>query len=72
MIQAYSGPTAAIHETHESCIEQMANLVAAYRRAIGNRSDFAMLETDQCVSAGVDLQVLKQLAQFDKLLVALK
>jgi len=72
MTQAYSGLPAAIHEPHESCIEQMANLVAAYRRAIGSRSDVVTFETDQCVSAGVDLQVLRQLAQFDKLLSALK
>lgn len=72
MTQAYTGMTAAIHEPHEGGIEQMANLVAAYRSAIGNHSNVATLETDQCVSAGVDLQVLRQLAQFDKLLTALK
>ena len=72
MAQAYTGKIAAIHEPHESGVEQMANLVAAYRSAIGSHSSVAMLETDQCVSAGVDLQVLRQLAQFDKLLTALK
>ena len=72
MTQAYKEATAAPHEPHKSGIEQMANLVATYRIAIGNRSQVAMVETDQCVSAGVDLQVLRQLAQFDKLLTALK
>jgi hypothetical protein len=72
MTQAYSELTAAIQEPHESGIQQMANLVAAYRKAIGRRSDVATLETDQCVSAGVDLQVFMQLVQFDKLLIALK
>ena len=71
MRQAFRGMTAAIHEPRESGIEQMANLVAAYRSAIGNRSNVATLETDPCVSAGVDLQVLTQIAQLDKLLIAL-
>lgn len=72
MTQAYTETTAALHEVYGSSTDQMANLVAAYRKVVGNNSSVAAHENEQCVSAGVDLQVLRQLAQFDKLLIALK
>ena len=70
MPQAYMGMTGAVDESHANGIEQVASLVAAYRR--GKRSNIATHETDHLMSVGLDLQVLTQLAQFDKLLIALK
>jgi hypothetical protein len=72
MTQAYAEATAALHEVYESSTDQIANLVAAYRRVVGNSSNVSEHETEKCVSVGIDLQMLRQLAQFDKLLFALK
>ena len=58
--------------TQKSGIEEVANLVAAYRRANVAHSTNAVLDAGRCMSVGVELQVLKQLAQFDKLLIALR
>ena len=72
MTQADKRLKSAILEAHESGIEEVANLVAAYRSANENYSTSAARDDDQCMSVGVELQVLQQLAQFDKLLIALR
>ena len=72
MTQADKRMKSAIFETHESGIEEVANLVAAYRSANENYSASAARDDGQCMSVGVELQVLQQLAQFDKLLIALR
>ena len=72
MTQADKRMKSAILETHESGIEEVANLVAAYRSANENYSTITARDAGQCMSVGVELQVLQQLAQFDKLLIALR
>jgi hypothetical protein len=72
MTQADKRMKSAILETQESGIEGVANLVAAYRSANENYSTIAARDAGQCMSVGVELQVLQQLAQFDKLLIALR
>jgi hypothetical protein len=72
MTQADKRLKSAILETYESGIEEVANLVAAYRSANENYSTIAARDAGQCMSVGVELQVLQQLAQFDKLLIALR
>jgi hypothetical protein len=72
MTQADKRMKSPILEMHESGIEEVANLVAAYRSANENYSTIAAQDAGQCMSVGVELQVLQQLAQFDKLLIALR
>ena len=72
MTQAHERMNSAILETHGSGIEEVASLVAAYRSANENYSTSAAQDAGQCMSVGVELQVLQQLAQFDKLLIALR
>ena len=48
---------AAIFEAHESGIEEVVNLVAAYRSANENDSTIAARDEGQCMSVGVELQV---------------
>ena len=72
MTQADKRMKSATLETHRSGIEEVANLVAAFRSANKDYSTIAAQEAGQCMSVGVELQVLKQLAQFDKLLIALR
>jgi hypothetical protein len=72
MTQADTGVVSTTRETFKSGIEVVANLVAAYRSANEEYSTIAEQEAGQCMSVGVELQVLKQLAQFDKLLIALR
>ena len=72
MAQADKRLKSAILETHESSIEEVVNLVAAYRSANENDSTIAARDAGQSMFVGVELQVLQQLAQFDKLLIALR
>ena len=72
MTQADKRMKSAKLEAHESGIEELANLVAAYRSANENYSAGATRDDGQYMSVGVELQVLQQLAQFDKLLIALR
>jgi hypothetical protein len=72
MTQADNVVTTTTPETSKSGIEVVANLVAAYRNTKEEYYTIAEQEAVQCRSVGVELQVLKQLAQFDKLLIALK
>ena len=72
MTQADKRMKSAILETYVSGIEEVAHLVAAYRSANESYSTIAARDAGQCMSVGVELQVLQQLAQFDKLLIALR
>ena len=72
MTQADERMNSAIPEMHESGIEEVAKLVAAYRSANENYSTIAARDAGQCMSVRMELQVLQQLAQFDKLLIALR
>ena len=72
MTQADKRMKSATLETHMGGIEEVANLIAAYRSANENYSTIAARDAGQCMSVGVELQVLQQLAQFDKLLIALR
>ena len=72
MTQAYTEATAALHEVYESSTDQMANLVAVYRKVIGNNTNASKHETEQGMCSGMDLSLLGELAQFDKLLAVLK
>ena len=72
MTQVDKRMKSATLETHKGGIEEVANLVAAYRCANEDYSTIAAQDAGQCMSVGVELQVLKQLAQFDKLLITLR
>ena len=72
MTQAEKRVNSAALEIHTRGIDELVNLVAAYRGANNGYSDNAAEETGQCLSVGVELPVLKQLAQFDKLLISLR
>jgi hypothetical protein len=72
MTQAYTEVTSALHEMYESSTDQMANLVAVYRRVVGNNSNVSMHENEQGMCLVMDLSLLGELAQFDKLLAVLK
>jgi len=62
----------AIFETQMSSVKQVANLVAAYRRLNSDYPNTEPLAVGQGMSVGVELSVLAQLAQFDKLLATMK
>lgn len=72
MTQAEKSVNSATLEIHKSGIEEVVNLVAAYRSANKDHCDNAAKDTGRCFPLEVELQVLKQLAQFDKLLIALR
>ena len=72
MTQAYTEATAALHEVYASSTDQMANLVAVYRKVNGNNTNVSKHENEQGMCSVMDLSLLGELAQFDKLLAVLK
>jgi hypothetical protein len=72
MAQADTKARSVTPKAHMGSIEEVTNLLAAYRRWNEDRSLESAQETDCCLSVSVELPVVQQLAQFDKLLVVLR
>ena len=69
---AQTGARPVTRKTHTDSIEKLSNLLAAYRRGNESRSLEPAGENGDYLSVSVKSPVLQQLAQFDKLLVALR